>query len=150
MFESLNYQILSLHTYFRGVQSSMTRWWVFLTMNLTWNTFGSWCCPKLLKMVNPCNGQHPRHDNLFPKNLSNLLQASQKPLDRRSPSNHNEIERDLHLSILEAFWKFFMCSVGDTNEGMKWLHGGFSFLGGFTGENRKTTCDNKLGPIFSL
>ena len=65
----------------RDDQSSLIGWCLF--SQSTWVFFWkhAWfgMLPKLLKMADHCNGQHPRHETLFPSSsISDLLQDSQK------------------------------------------------------------------------
>jgi len=70
-----NFQIWSSYASSRGGQSSFTQMMSVFHNELECQFRHFWfeVLPKLLKMDDPCNGQHPRHENLLPPSLSDLL-----------------------------------------------------------------------------
>lgn len=119
----LRFQIWSSYAHSRDGPSSQIGWWESLILRLNANfenIYGLRCCSHLLKMIDPCNGQHPRTYKIAsPSSNRNFYKLQIKIWNivllqtRVAPICSWNIEKSL-------------CQMGHHDEDKKWLHSGFS------------------------
>ena len=122
------------YAYIKGGRCSLIWWWVALAIGL--NTL-----PTILKMIDPCKGQHPQ----VWKFASRI-----KTQVHHSLSNQNEIEQDLHLILGTLNNLHAKCTPPTHTQDMKQLHGGVSLHGHLQkGKVTLTYAMPTLGPIIA-